>query len=534
MTRPTFDGVDIYKLPIERRTLAPFLAWRERHDGDRPYMTFGARTWTFGEAIGEVRNVARGLARLGIGHGDYLAMMLPNVPEFVLAWYAAVLRGAAFVPINPQYRGFLLDAPLRETRTKGIVIHAELFEALATLDPHVAKGLEWIAVVGPMQGLKPPLPHQRLIPFAELSVASGHDPVVEASYKDIHSVMYTSGTTGPSKGVLISNAQFFSSACVFLRSVAMTRDDVLFTPLPLFHGLASRLGVFPAMMVGAHVVVAERFSAARFFPDAAACGATIGHTIFPLPPVIKAQPPAATDRNHKMRVMYNAHSDPEFEARFGVELIEAFGLTETGLVMFTDYPERRANSTGRIHEDFEVALVDDNDMPVPIGQPGEIILRPKKPWIMMQGYLDKPADTIRAWRNLWFHTGDIARRDADGFFYFVDRVKERIRRRGENISSWDVENYVGAHPAILECAAVGYPAPGGDDDVRVLVVLKPGEALTAPELIDWLTPRMPKFMLPRYVEVVPTLPRNPTGKIEKYKLAADGLGPKAYDREAAR
>jgi crotonobetaine/carnitine-CoA ligase len=363
-------------------------------------------------------------------------------------------------------------------------------------------------------------------------LAEGDEPEEPATYRDIHSVMYTSGTTGPSKGVLISNAQFFSSACVFLRAVGLTRDDVLFTPLPLFHGLASRLGVLPALMVGAHVVIAERFSGSRFFEQAAECGATVGHTIFTIPPILKAQPPGPFDRGHRLRCMYNAHHDPEFEARFGVRLVEAYGMTETGLVMFTDYPARKEGSTGRIHDDFEVRLVDEFDMPVPLGQPGEIVLRPKLPFIMMQGYLDKPADTIRAWRNLWFHTGDIAREDEEGYFYFVDRVKERIRRRGENISSWDVEHYVGAHPAISECAAVPHPAPQGEDDVRVVAVLKEGERLEPAALMDWLKARMPSFMLPRYLEFVATLPRSPTSKIEKYKITSGGLGPSAWDREA--
>jgi crotonobetaine/carnitine-CoA ligase len=436
------------------------------------------------------------------------------------------------VPINPQYRDFMLAAPLQETRTRGIIIHRDLLPALETLDAGDRRKLEWIAVVGGTRDLDPFSFSEKIVDFADLLVEDGDDPVEPATYHDIHSVMYTSGTTGPSKGVLISNAQFFSSACVFLRSVGLTREDVLFTSLPLFHGLASRLGVLPAMMVGAHVVVGERFSASRFFQDAAECGATVGHTLFTIPPILKAQPPSRYDRGHRMTRMYNAHYDPEFEERFGVHLAEAYGLTETGLVMFTDYPERKPGSTGRIHEDFEVQLVDENDMPVPLGQPGEIVLRSKRPYLMMQGYLDKPADTVRAWRNLWFHTGDIAKQDEEGYFYFLDRVKERIRRRGENISSWDVEHFVTSHPGVAEAAAVAYPASAGEDEVRVVVVLKPGASLTASQLYAWLEERMPRFMLPRYIEFASKLPRSPTAKVEKYKLVTDGLGPGAWDRDA--
>jgi crotonobetaine/carnitine-CoA ligase len=524
--------IDIYKLPLEKRTFGWILAHRARADAARPYMSVGGKTYTFAETSERVRALARGLAARGIGPGDYLAMMLPNCAEFVLNWYATVLRGAAMVPINPQYRGFLLEAPLRETKTRGLVIHRSLVEALATLDAEVRAGLEWVAIVGGTDGLVLPA-GLKVVAFESLFDKAGGDPEVEATYRDIHSVMYTSGTTGPSKGVLISNGQFFSSACVFLRAVALTRDDILFTPLPLFHGLASRLGVLPAMMVGAHVHIDERFSGSQFWQRAAACGATVGHTIFSIPPILKAQPPAPQDRAHRLRCMYNANYDAEFEERFNVRLVEAFGLTETGLFVFTDYPDRRPGSAGRVHEDYEAQIVDDFDTPMPVGQPGEIVLRPKKPFIMMQGYLNKPADTVAAWRNLWFHTGDIGRQDEDGYFYFLDRKKDRIRRRGENVSSWDVENFVIAHPAIAECVALPHPAPAGEDDIRVVVALKPGAALTAPELGRWLETRMPKFMLPRYIEFVPVLPRNPTSKVEKYKLVAQGLGADSYDREAA-
>lgn len=529
---PRIGDIDLYRLPLERRTLGWILRHRAEADGERTYMRVGDGAYSFAETERLSRELARGLAARGIGLGDFVAMMLPNSAAFVLAWYASVLRGAAMVPINPQYRGFILDAPLRETKARGIVIDRSLVPALETLDPEVAAQLEWVAVVGGVEGVEVPS-GVRAFDFDELFVSGGDDPELPATYREVHSVMYTSGTTGPSKGVLLSNAQFFSSACVFLRAVALTHEDVLFTPLPLFHGLASRLGVLPAMMVGAQVVIGERFSGSRFFRQAAEANATVGHTIFSIPPVLKAQPPGPYDRGHRMRCMYNAHHDPEFEARFGVRLVEAYGMTETGLCVFTDYPERREGAAGRIHEDFEVRLVDAYDNPVPAGEAGEIVLRPRKPWITMQGYLDKPADTVAAWRNLWLHTGDIARCDEDGFFYFLDRVKDRIRRRGENVSSWDVENFVGAHPAVAECVALPHPAPGGEDDIRVVVALKSGESLAAAELAAWLEPRMPRFMQPRYIEFVDALPRNPTSKVEKYKLVQAGLGPSTWDREAA-
>src|SRR5690606_1333764 len=247
----------------------------------------------------------------------------------------------------------------------------------------------------------------------------------------------------------------------------------------------------------------------------------------------KAQPPSEWDRAHKLRAMYNANFDPEFEERFNVRLVEAYGLTETGLTVYTPWPDRRQGSCGRAHEDFEIRLVDEEGMEVPDGETGELVVRPRLPSIMMDGYINKPEETLKAFKNLWFHSGDYARRDADGYFYFIGRKKERIRRRGENISGFEVERIVGMHPEVAEVAAVAHPASVGEDDVRCVIIRAPGSRLSAEELMDWLHPRMPQFMLPRYIEFVSELPRTPSEKVEKYKLVERGLAEDAWDREAA-
>jgi carnitine-CoA ligase len=529
---PDIDSRDIRFLPDHLRTLPWIMRARAERDSDRTYMAATDGVYTFAQTWERTRALARGMAARGLGKGDFLAVMMPNCADHVFAWYATVMRGAAYLPINTQYRDFLLEAPLRETRAKGIVIHRDYALQLATLTPEMMTHLRWVAVVGGSLGFSLPS-HVEEIPFEELARPQGDDPEVEADPRGVQGVSYTSGTTGPSKGVLVSNIQTFSTASVFMRAVDLTRDDILFSPLPLFHGLASRLGVFPAMLCGARIVIGERFSGTSFWHEVAAARATVAHTIFSIPPILRNQPPGPQDRAHSLRCMYNAHHDPEFEARFGVRLVEAFGMTETGMFIFEDYPNRREGSSGRVHPEYEMRLLDANDEPVATGEPGEICVRARRPWRMMQGYLHKPEATVAAWRNLWFHTGDIARQDADGYVYFVDRVKERIRRRGENIASWDVEAYVDSHPDIAESAAVAHPAPGGEDDVRVIAVLHPGSSLTPRELSDWLAARMPRFMIPRYVEFVAELPRNPTSKVEKYKLVAAGLGEGHHDREGA-
>ena len=524
---------DMYNLPLEQRVLGPILAEKARTEGARPYMTVGGRTYSFAETDRIARALGRGLKGMGVRKQDMVAMLLPNCAEFVLSWYACCVVGAIMVPINPGYTGYMLEYILKDSGTRGLIVDRSLAPALLSVSPETLTKLDWVAIVGGKNDLVLPEGPGRYLDFSELMVNGQDDPEVPCTFRDIHSVMYTSGTTGPSKGVVLPNGHFFSSTCTFLRALKLDRDDVLFTPLPLFHGLASRLGVLPALMVGAHVVIAEKFSATQFWKQVTECGATVGHTIFTIPPILKAQPPSKWDTAHKLRAMYNANSDPAFEQRFNVRLVEAYGLTETGLTIYSPWPERREGSCGKAHRDWDIEIVDEAGLPVVAGEVGEIVCRPKLPSIMMDGYLNKPEETLRTIKNLWFHCGDYARRDADGYFYFTGRKKERIRRRGENISGFEVERIVGMHADIAEVAAIAHPAEAGEDDVRCVIIRRGGSNLTPEELMDWLQPRMPFFMLPRYIEFVEDMPRTPSAKIEKYKLVEAGLSDTAWDREKA-
>jgi carnitine-CoA ligase len=524
---------DFSNLPLEKRVLGPILAEKAHTEGDRPYMTVGGRTYSFAETDRLVRQLGRGMQQAGVRKQDLVGMLLPNCAEFVLSWYACCVIGAVMVPINTTYTGYMLDYILKDSGTRGLIVDRNLAPQLAGVPQESLAKLDWVAIVGGTNDLSLPDGPGRYLDYNDMLIESRDDPEMPCTFHDLHSVMYTSGTTGPSKGVMLPNGHFFSSTMTFMRALGINRDDVLFTPLPLFHGLASRLGVLPALMVGAHVVIAEKFSASQFWKQVIDCGATIGHTIFTIPPILKAQPPSPLDRAHKLRAMYNASTDPEFEERFNVRLVEAYGLTETGLTIYTHWPERRQDSCGKAHEDWDIEVIDDNGLPVPIGAIGELVCRPRLPSIMMDGYLNKPEETLRTTKNLWFHCGDYVRRDADGYFYFSGRKKERIRRRGENISGFEVERIIGMHPDISEVAAVAYPAEAGEDDIRCVIIQRGGAALAPAELMDWLQPRMPFFMLPRYIEFVDELPRTPSAKVEKYKLVEAGLSSAAWDREKA-
>jgi len=522
--------VDLYDLPLERRSIGEFLRLRAESHAHRPYLTIADRTYTFAETNVRSRAIARGLARRGIAEGDRVLLMAPNCAEFVFSWYACALLGAAVVPINVNLRGFLLQALIADAGVRGMVVHAGLLEAFAQLDPEWKRTIPWTAVIGgPQDAGRSDIGLSNVFDFDELAVTGGDDPEIPGDFRHLQMISYTSGTTGPAKGVMMPNAQCFASACTFMRLIGMTADDTLYTPLPLFHGLSSRMGALPALVLGARVVVDDRFSASRYWERAALCDATLGQVVHAIAPLIQAQPPGPWDRAHRVRAIFNCAYDPEFEARFGVRMTRAFSMTETSFLVYTPFPERKPGAVGRAHEDWEIALVDDQDRPVPDGTAGELVGRPHRPYICMQGYLNKPDKTVEAWRNLWFHTGDLMRRDDAGYFHYVDRKKDRIRRRGENVSSADVEHGVAAHPAIAECVALAHPDGAGEDDIRIVAVLKVDARVTPSELHAWLATRLPKFMLPRYIEFVAALPRTGTSKVEKQRLIDRGLGPDTWD-----
>lgn len=475
----------------------------------------------------QVLRYAKRLDALGVGEGARVGLLLPNGAEFVFLWFACAHLGAAIVAINPQFRGALLDNALGAPGCTVAVVDPASADALETLAPGVRARITTVLAVGDVQsGLA-----------GAISIAgwSQDEPGAEiparGDHRAVQVISFTSGSTGPAKGVLISNTQALDSACTYVHAVALTVDDTLYTPFAFFHGMSTRLGLVPALLVGSHVVVAAKFSASRYWQEASACRATVAQTLPPMTAMLKALPPGPYDRDHQVTRMYNSRADDEFEQRFGVRLVEAYGMTEIGLPIYSAFPDRRKGAAGRLHPGWEMAIVDDDDQPVAPGASGELVFRPRQPWLLMLGYVGNAEATAEATRNLWFHSGDIGRQDEEGYIYFIDRRKERIRRLGENISSFDVESLVSAHPDVRECAALAHPASLGEDDMRIVVVPAEGVTISAPALYDWLAGVMPKYMLPRYIEFAAALPRTATNKIEKHKLKEAGLSPQAWDRE---
>lgn len=516
-------------IPLEERVIADILRSGVAQNGDRELLAFGALRQSYADFDASVNRMAGLLASLGVAKGDRVAIMLRNSPEFLWAWFACAKLGAIYVPINTDYKGDILQYQLAKAEVSHFMVEAD-----------------WLPRLAPLTGALPDLRHVVLRGPAATNLearltVSGvddalafdpTDPAVPLHYTDPHAISFTSGTTGPSKGVLATNCHVTTFALDWIDCVGMQRDDRLHSCLPQFHAIATWLGFLPAVMLGAQVTVHERFSASGFWDEVRAARASIVHGIFSMIPILLKQPAREDDASQPARKFYIGQQNEEFERRFDCRVIEVFGSTETGIVTYTPLEEtRRAGSCGKANlRSFDVRLVDDLDNEVAEGEVGEIVVRPRQPFAMLTGYYNMPQETLTAFRNLWFHTGDMARADAEGFLYFVDRKKDAIRRRGENISSFEVERVVNKMPQVLECAAVAVGSELTEDDVKICIVLQPGAALDADAVWAFCDEHMPRFWVPRYIEFLDALPKTPNQKIQKYLLRDGSVTGVLHDR----
>lgn len=520
-------------IAIEHRVLNRIILKQVEATPAKTYLSFLNEKWTYEAFFRESQALARGLSSIGVKSQTRVVILMANRSEFMVAYWALAFLNAVLVPVNTALRGDALAYMFSDADASVALVDGDLMPGVQALKTGQTPSLKSVVVLDkPVSGICWPGMH--LTGYRDLvSAGQGHMVLCEsAHFDDLHMVSYTSGTTGPAKGVMIPYAQSIQTSLTCIDAVGIRSDDIIFAPLPLFHGMSRTMGTIPALLLGAHAHIAPRFSGSTFWKTVAEVKATVAVTIFTIPPTLKSQPPSPLDRAHNLRVMFNAHHDPEFEDRFGTQIVEAHGMTEVGLTVYSPFPERRDGSSGRAAPDWEVQIVDEFDRPLPAGETGEMVMRPKKPFIMMKGYLNKPEQTASTWRNLWFHSGDFMRADEDGFIYFAGRKKERIRRRGENISAYDIESCVDQHPEVVESAAVAYPAADGEDEVRLVVVTNAGSTLSKQELAAWLDEQLAKFMQPRFIEFVPELPKTGSGKLEKYRIMESELAGDCWDRQA--
>jgi crotonobetaine/carnitine-CoA ligase len=502
---------------------------------ERVFLYFKDETVTYQQLDERSNRFAHGFQALGIAENDKIAIMMKNHPDFLYTWFGSAKLGAVEVPINTAYKGDLLRHIINNSDSKVLVIDGNLLDRLLSIKEDLTK-LEQIICHGEIVeeiSRSLPVPISTLERFYEYP----SDPLeVDVSPKDPVAIIYTSGTTGVSKGAVCPHSFFLHQARLVVELRDLDSQDILYTFLPLFHLNAQVFTVLTALLNDAQVVLSDRFSASAFWDEIRKYGATQFNYLGAVMTILAKQEPKANDRDNPVRIAFGAACPADVmeqvEERFGLVCLEGFGMTEIGIVVHDDIHARRTGSCGRVlGEYYQVQLVDDDDRDVGVGEVGEIVVRPKKPHIMMTEYYKMPDKTLETYRNLWFHTGDYARKDEDGYFYFVDRKKDAIRRRGENISSFEVEKVINTHPHILECAVFAVPSELGEDEVKVNIVLKKNQILPPQKLIEFCGERMAHFAVPRYVEYVTELPKTPTNRIEKYRLRELGITENTWDRE---
>jgi len=486
------------------------------------------RSLTFRQADDSALMAGGFFQALGVQRGERVAMFLSNSIDFVQAWLGLGRAGMVAVMINTELRGDFLLHQLKDSGVLFIVVDEDLLPVLREVLP-LADRLRTVVVVGTRE--LPAIDGCDVLAWEDHRQAT---PYIGAAPigSDTACIMYTSGTSGPSKGVLMPHAHCTLYGIGAIKCMQLAAGDSYYICLPLFHanGLLMQLGA--TISAGIPAYIRRRFSASRWLDDIRTHRLTVTNLIGTTSAFVVGQPPTGNDKGHRLRAVLNSPNVPQHEAalraRFGVkDVVSGFGMTEVNIPIWGRLGEPAPGAAGWTHEEhFEVQIVDpDTDLPVPAGQVGEIVVRPRIPFGFMSGYFNAPEKTVEAWRNLWFHTGDAGVMDASGLVTFIDRIKDCIRRRGENISATQVEDIVLELPGVAEVAAYAVPSDvaGGEDEVMLAVVEQPGASVDCATVIRMAAERLPRFATPRYIKVVPELPKTATGKVKRAVLRSAGI-----------
>jgi carnitine-CoA ligase len=528
--------------PGEQDTVIAALERAVAAHPDRVLLDFSGALYTYADVDRLSTRLAHSLVSLGVQPGQTVVTMLDNNVDAVISWLAVNKLCAVSVPINTALRGEFLRHQIADAGAPIVICEADYLDRVAAVAPQLAEvklvlyrstdpGAVTTTTCGPL-------------PLAPLDAHRGDDDTPferKPNPWDLASLIYTSGTTGPSKGCMISYNFMCNLARLQLRAGPASASDVTITPLPLFHMNALAVGILSNILVGARVAIIPRFSVSNFWPEVERSGATIASILGGMGGLLANAPDNEAAKRcfgqiHTVRGNpFTEDNKKVWRERFGARQVggNGYGLTEACVITSLPGGEYAApGSSGKRIADFDVRIVDDLDRELPPDTAGEIVCRPLRPDIMFMGYWRRPEETLKLMRNMWFHTGDIGKFDDDGFFYFVDRKKDYLRRRGENISSFEMESAFARHPDIAEVAVHAVPSDKGEDDVKVTAILNPGAALTAEALFHWATDAVPYYALPRYIEFRDTLPKNPQGRILKYQLRDEGKTVSTWDIEA--
>ena len=527
----------------DERTVIDQLHARLESDPDGPYLDVTGTPATAAEVADVSGRLAGALIALGVEPGDRVATLIENSPEAMFSWWGVVLAGAVAVPINTAYKGEYLRHQLQDSGSRVLIVEVSLVERAEPVVPQV-DGLDHLVVVG---GAPQPLAGATVHGWDDLRAGAGVPPPPAVRPSSLATFVYTGGTTGPSKGCMLSHRYHE----VLARQIGIcwrrTADDVVWTPLPMFHFNAIVTAILGPLIYSGRAAIEGRFSVSRFWPEMNRTGATVTSTLGTMAYLLahdvdRPEMPGsgAPEANASLRLIGAAPLPVEVDSilrrRFRVETFSgAYGVTEASLVSWQPPGvENKPNAAGVINDQhFDVRIFDDDDHELSRGTEGEIVIRPLRPHTMFEGYWGRPEATVEASRNWWYHTGDVGRIDEEGYLFFVDRKADYLRRRGENISSFEVERVLMSHGALADVAVHAVPSPLTEDDLKVTATVKEGAAVTEEELFRWCVDQLPYFALPRYIEFRAELPRSPVGRVLKRDLRAEAVTSATWDAEAA-
>jgi crotonobetaine/carnitine-CoA ligase len=527
--------------PHRERVLGQVIAGKGATNGSKTMVTFEGRDYSYRQVDELSSRLANGLSAIGVVKGTHVALMLDNTPEFLWLFFALSKLGAVSIPINTACKGDLLTYYLNQSDSEVLVLSSHYFERLNVIRGDCTM-LRSVVVFDEAQP-NAPMPAESAADHISYRTLEHYPPVApdtEVAFNDIAALMYTSGTTGPSKGNIFTHCNLLSAPYVRGQTFNYGPEDAMYICLPLFHGNGLFSGCISAVLADARIVLARRFSASRFWQDVRENGVTKFNLLSAMVDILWKQPPSP-ENNDGIRRQTTMVPVPDFGLafadRFNLELTSVYSLSDyaNATLLGPDHPKDKFRSAGKPRPQIDVSILDEDDFPVPAGEIGEICLRAKEPWIAAQGYYKMPEATLKSYRNLWFHTGDRGYLDSDGYLYFADRKKDAIRRRGENISAWEVERIVAMNAAIFEVAAYPVKAEMSEDEVMLSVVVRQGYALSEAAIIEHCRENMAYYMVPRFIEFIEELPKTMTQKVQKYKLqeSAQGRLHLVWDREKA-
>lgn len=521
------------KVPDRRSCVLRYmLEDQEKKIPDRIFVQFyQGQAWTYADMLARVRRRAAALREQGVRQGSRVLCWMGNGPDLLTNWFAINYLGAVYVPLNTGLRGRSLEHVLENAQAELMLAHPSLLERLEGVAPGA---LRQVFVVGGL-GVPPASAGLLVSHLLEKEVPDGELLATERPIEpwDVQSIMYTSGTTGLSKGVVTSYVQIYTMGPDAFDCI--TAQDRCLIAGPIFH-CGSTLYVYAMLACGGSIAMLAEFRTGEFWDAVRATQSTVVLLLGVMANFLLKQPAGPQDRDHPLRKVFIVPFGEEavvFRDRFGVDLYTVYNMTEIASPLSAGPDLTQAGRCGQPRPWFELRVGDAQDCAVPDGQVGELLIRSHRPWALFSGYYRNPEATAESMRNGWFHTGDAFRRDAAGTFFFVDRLKDVIRRRGENISSFELEGEICAYSAVREAVAVAVPSEHGEDEVLVVLTQQPGAELEPAELVLWLAERIPHYMVPRYLRIVDELPKTASGKLQKHVLRTEGLTPGVWDREAA-